>query len=108
MFSRALTDNTWTGYFLDYIISVLGSQNDNSLDRLFNLRQSFMKLCRDVELNMLNWSVVAEQSSALDSAQVLVLSECGFEFRPGRSRRLCPCARHLTIIASSFGWDVKL
>ena len=37
--------------------------------------------------------------------QVLVLSECGFE---SRSQRLCPWARHLTIIASSFGWDVKL
>ena len=40
--------------------------------------------------------------------KVLVLSECGFESRPGRSRRLCPWARHLTITASSFGWDVKL
>ena len=40
--------------------------------------------------------------------QVLVLSECGFESRRGRSRPLCPWARHLTIIASSFGWDVKL
>ena len=40
--------------------------------------------------------------------QIQVLSECGFESRPGWSRRLCPWARHLTIIASSFGWDVKL
>ena len=47
------------------------------------------------------------RSSALDS-DVLVLSECGFESRPGRSRRLCPWARHLTIIALSFRWDVKL
>ena len=36
------------------------------------------------------------------------LVHCGFESQPGRSRRLCPWARHLTIIASSFGWDVKL
>ena len=40
--------------------------------------------------------------------QVLMLSECGFESQPGRSRCLCPWARHLTIIASSFTWDVKL
>ena len=39
--------------------------------------------------------------------QVLVLSECGFESRPGWSRRLCSWARHLTIIALSFGWDPK-
>ena len=39
---------------------------------------------------------------------VLALSECGFESRPGRSRCSCPWARHLIIIASSFGWDVKL
>ena len=30
--------------------------------------------------------------------QVLVLSECGFESRPGRSRCLCPWARHLATI----------
>ena len=40
--------------------------------------------------------------------QVLALSECGFESQTGRSRCLCPSARHLTIIASFFGWDVKL
>ena len=39
--------------------------------------------------------------------QVLALSECGFESRPGGLRRLCPWARHLTIIASSFRWDVN-
>ena len=37
--------------------------------------------------------------------QVLVLSECGFESRPGQLRCLCPWPRHLTIIALSFGWS---
>ena len=40
--------------------------------------------------------------------QVPVLSECRLESLPGRSRRLCLWARHLTMIASSFGWDVQL
>ena len=47
-------------------------------------------------------------SGLMHWTQVLVLSECEFESWPGRSQRLCPWARHLTIIASSFGWDVKL
>ena len=51
---------------------------------------------------------VSWPSGLVHWTQVLVLSECGFESRPGRSLHLCPAARHLTIIASSFGWDVKL
>ena len=48
--------------------------------------------------------VVAERSSALDSG-VLVLLECGFESRPGRSRHL---SKTLNQIALSFGWDIML
>ena len=51
---------------------------------------------------------VSWPSDLVHWTQVLMLSKCGFESRPGRSRRMCPSARHLTIIASSFGWDVKL
>ena len=48
----------------------------------------------------------AERSSAPDSSYgVVTKPECGSI--PG-SDTLCPWARHLTIIASSFGWDVKL
>ena len=51
---------------------------------------------------------VSWPSGLVHWTQVLALPECEFESQPGRSRRLCPWARHLTTIASSFGWDVKL
>ena len=51
---------------------------------------------------------VSWPSGLVHWTHVLALSECGFKSQPGRSRRLCPWARHLTIIASSFRWDVKL
>ena len=59
-------------------------------------------MSRDDDCGVSNWP-----SGLVHRTQVLVLAECGFESRPGRSRRWCPSARHLTIIASSFGWDVK-
>ena len=40
-------------------------------------------------INRVSWP-----SGLVHWTQVLVLSECGFESRPGRSRRLCPWARH--------------
>ena len=60
---------------------------------------ALLKFCPDA---------VSWPSGLVRWTQVLVLSECGFESWPGRSRRMCPWARHLTITASSFGWDVKL
>ena len=38
---------------------------------------------------------VSWPSGLVHWTQVLVLSECGFKSRPGRSRHLCPWARHL-------------
>ena len=40
--------------------------------------------------------VVLWPSSLVHWTQALVLSECGFESRPARSRRLCPWAIHFT------------
>ena len=39
--------------------------------------------------------------------RVYTLSDRRVQFPAWLSRRLCPWARHLTIIASSFGWDVR-
>ena len=61
-----------------------------------------------------NWPVVPDDvecpwpSCLVHQTQVLAASECGFQSQPGWSRRLCPWARHLTIIASSFEWDRKV
>ena len=41
------------------------------------------------------WNGVSWPSGPVHWTQVLVLSECVFESRPGRSRRLCLWARHL-------------
>ena len=45
---------------------------------------------------------VSWPSGLVHWTQVLVLSECGFESRPGRSRRLCSWARHLVTYHSYF------
>ena len=49
---------------------------------------------------------VSWPSGLVHWTRVMVLSECGFESWPVAA--LVSLARHLTIIASSFRWDVKL
>ena len=110
LFSTALPVTGWLQYLKNR--GYLNLVNCSRCALGYKLKVSKNSMCCNMGtiwgLGLCHATWVSWPSGLVHWTQVLMLSECGFESWPGRSRCLCPWARHLTIIASSFGWDVKL
>ena len=98
----------WLSYLFYYLTLYISNTVMPSGHHCTNANQFFNQIVADANsidgmVNGVSWP-----SGLVHRILVLMVSECGFESRHCRSWSLCPWARHLTIIASSFGWDVKL
>ena len=80
----------------DYIFLENNSISDEIVHSMYGaiintiLKPSFYNWILSNSTSMLIVIGVSWPSGLVHWTQVLVLSECGFESRPGRSRRLCP------------------